>query len=82
MERINQALEQARTGSTLHRMLDGFFVEQTANVVAQLKVCDYQKLFEHRTYLVALEKLELELLEYINKYNLMDARRQHVRDTE
>ena len=78
MERINQALRQARTGSKLHKMLDEFFLEQTAQTIEAMKTCARPELLDNRAYLLAIWRLEQELLEHIDKYNLIEARRQHV----
>jgi len=61
-------------------MLDNFFAEQTAVTIEAMKTCAHSELLDRRAYLLALEELENELVEFINKYNLIEARRQHVRD--
>lgn len=78
MERVNQALKLARTGSKLHKMLDEFFLEQAAETIEAMKTCAHAELLDNRAYLLAIERLEQELLEYVNKYNLIEVRRQHV----
>ena len=78
MERLNQALKLARTGSKLHKMLDKFFLEQATETIEAMKTCAHSELLDNRAYLLAIERLEQELLEYTNKYNLIEARRRHV----
>ena len=82
MERITKALEQARISSKLHSLLDKFFVTQTAETIQAMKTCAHEELLDNRAYLLAIEKLEQMLLEYIETYKVTEARRLHVRDTD
>lgn len=77
MERVNEALQQARKASKLHKLLDEFFTEQTARTIEVIKSCPQTDLQGKQAYLIALDKLEKSLLEYINKYNLIEVRNQH-----
>ena len=77
MERVNEALQQARAASKLHKMLDTFFTEQTVLTIEAIKSCPRTDLPGKQAYLVALDKLEQSLLEHVNKYNLIEVRRQH-----
>lgn len=81
MESLNQALKLARTSYKLHSLLDKFFVEQTTKTIECLKECASSELQDYRAYLLAIGKLEQELLEYTNKYNLIEARRRHARSS-
>jgi len=73
VERLRQALEQARQSSKLHSLLSKFFTEKTVETVEAMKVCAHEELLDNRAYLLALGQLEQDLLEYINKYDHMEA---------
>lgn len=79
MDRVNKAIANARAASNVHVLLDGFFIEQTAETIEAMKTCAHEELLDNRAYLLALEKLEQELLGYADKYNLIEVRRLHVR---
>ena len=77
MERVNEALQQARKASKLHKILDDFFTAQTAITIEAIKSCPRTDLLGKQAYLIAIDKLEQALLEHVNKYNLIEVRRQH-----
>jgi hypothetical protein len=77
-ETLNEALQRARMASKLHELLDEFFIEHTTRSVEAIKRCKSEDLLNERAYLYALDQLEQNLVAYINKYNLIEARRQHV----
>jgi hypothetical protein len=78
MEKIRAALEKARVSSILHVSLAKFFLNQTVETIEAMKTCAHEELLDNRAYLLALSKLEQELLNHINEYNLMEARNSYV----
>jgi len=80
VERLNKALETARAASTLHKLLDKFFTVQVIETVEAMKTCAHEELLDNRAYLLAITKLEKELDEYTNEYNLLAARSEHARN--
>jgi hypothetical protein len=59
-------------------VLEDFFIQQIKNTYEHMLNCKDDELSGLRQYLVALSKLEHELEGHINKYNLVEARRQYV----
>lgn len=80
MNPSEKVLIEARASSRLCELLEQFFVDQTKSVYNALRTCETDKLVHHQAYLQALDKLESHLLGYINRYEIMEARRLHVRE--
>lgn len=80
MNPSEKVLIEARASSRLCELLEQFFVDQTRGVYDALRTCEADKLIHHQAYLQALDNLESHLLGYINTYEIMEARRLHVRE--
>lgn len=78
MTRTEEALSKARDASKLHRLLSKFFTEQTTETIEDMKTCAHEELLDNRAYLLAIDRLECDLLEHINEYNLIEARSVYV----
>lgn len=80
MPEYRKKLENARSASKIHTLLDAFFVDETTSTLNNLVRCTDSEVFECRAYLKALHKLEESLQNHINTHKIEDLRRRHARD--